>query len=66
LVQDNADSIRAILGPVDHGRASDSSSSSGCGCTVGKRRVHTNVAMLFSAAAMLLLARTLRRRRARA
>jgi hypothetical protein len=58
-----------MLGPVDHGRATDGnydSSSNGCGCTVGKRRVHTNIAMLFGAAAMLLAARTLRRRRARA
>ncbi len=62
LVQDNAAAITAALGPVDYGRAT-SNSSSGCGCTVGRRRVQTNVAMLFVAAAMLLCARTLRRRR---
>ncbi|HEY1586212.1 MAG TPA: hypothetical protein VGH63_11040, partial [Polyangia bacterium] len=62
LVQDNTQAITAALGPVDHGRAT-SNSSSGCGCTVGRRRVQTNVAMLFVAAGMLLLARTLRRRR---
>ena len=66
LVQDNTATIRAALGPVDHGRASSATSSansSGCGCTVGRRRVHTNVAMLFAAAGMLIVARTLRRRR---
>ncbi|HEY2748786.1 MAG TPA: DUF2330 domain-containing protein [Polyangia bacterium] len=62
LVQDNTAAIEAALGPVDYGRAT-SNSSSGCGCTVGRRRVHTNVAMIFAAAAMLLLARALRRRR---
>jgi hypothetical protein len=61
LVQDNTAAITAALGPVDYGRAT--SNSSGCGCTVGRRRVHTNVAMLFAAAGMLIVARTLRRRR---
>ena len=71
LVQDNAAAIAAALGPVDHGRssatgggaASDGSSSSGCGCTVGKRRVHTNVAMLLALCAAALGVRSLRRRR---
>src|SRR5262249_20266667 len=65
-VQDNTDVIRTALGPVDYGRASSPSSgggSNGCGCTVGRRRVHTNVAMLFAASALLLCARMLRRRR---
>ena len=61
-----SDTIRAALGPVDHGHQPsphDDTSSSGCGCTVGKRRVHTNVAMLFALCAMALAMRSLRRRR---
>ncbi len=78
LVQDNSDAIRAALGPVDHGRASTStssssgcasdtsstgSSSSGCGCSVGKRRVHTDLAMLLVLCGAALGVRSLRRRR---
>ena len=65
-VTDNTQAIKAALGPVDHGHAANNSDdSSGCGCTIGRRRVQSNVAMLFSACAMLLVARTLRRRRRR-
>lgn len=70
LVQDNHDVIANKLGPVDHGQATSSSnphddtSSSGCGCTVGKKRVHTNVAMLLALCALALGVRSLRRRRA--
>lgn len=69
LVQDNHDVIAAKLGPVDHGQATspssphDDTSSSGCGCTVGKKRVHTNVAMLLALCALALGVRSLRRRR---
>ena len=63
LVQDNHDAIVAALGPVDHGRATSHDDSSGCGCTVGKRRMHTNVAMLLAVCAMALTVRSLRRRR---
>jgi len=63
LVQDNSDTIRAALGPVDHGhQTSPSDPSSGCGCTVGKRRVQTNVAVLFGLCAVGLAMRSLRRR----
>jgi hypothetical protein len=71
-VQDNYAVIRAALGAVDHGQATAPSpprqydsgdDSSGCGCTVGRHRVHANLAMLLAACAMLLAARTLRRRR---
>ncbi len=75
-VQDNGATITAALGPVDHGSqyappppsAPSSSSDSrggGCGCTVGRVRVHTNVAMLFALCAGALGVRSLRRRRAR-
>jgi hypothetical protein len=64
-VTDNTSAIRDALGPVDHGHATSSDDSSGCGCTVGRRRVQSNVAMLLSACAMLLVARALRRRRRR-
>lgn len=64
LVQDNSDSIRAMLGPVDHGhQTSPPNDSSGCGCTVGKRRVQTNVAVLFALCGLGLAMRSLRRRR---
>ena len=66
LVQDNHDVIAAALGPVDHGKATSPSandSSNGCGCTVGKRRLHTNVAVLLAFCAMALSVRSLRRRR---
>jgi hypothetical protein len=65
LVQDNHDAIVAALGPVDHGKATSPSAndSSGCGCSVGKRRMHTNVAMLLACCALALTVRSLRRRR---
>ncbi|HEX8953169.1 MAG TPA: DUF2330 domain-containing protein, partial [Polyangia bacterium] len=66
LVQDNTDTIRAALGPVDHGRAyspQNGSSSSGCGCTVGARRVRPNLAILLALSAAALGVRSLRRRR---
>ncbi|MCA1665013.1 MAG: DUF2330 domain-containing protein [Myxococcales bacterium] len=65
LVQDNSDQIRAALGPVDHGHQTSPSGdqSSGCGCTVGKRRVQTNVAVLFALCGAGLAMRSLRRRR---
>jgi hypothetical protein len=71
LVQDNTETIRTTLGVVDHGQATSPSSggggglqqSSGCGCTVGRMRVHTNVAMLFGLCALALGVRSLRRRR---
>ena len=68
LVQDNDATIRAALGPVDHGRAtspssSDSSSSSGCGCTVGKKRVRPNLALLLFMCGAAIGVRSLRRRR---
>ncbi|HEX6835761.1 MAG TPA: DUF2330 domain-containing protein [Polyangia bacterium] len=67
LVQDNDAAIRAALGPVDHGRAtspaSSDSSSSGCGCTVGKKRVRPNLALLLFMCAAAIGVRSLRRRR---
>jgi hypothetical protein len=67
LVQDNHDLIASKLGPVDHGHATSSGnsddSSSGCGCSVGKRRVHTNVAVLLLLCGAALGVRSLRRRR---
>ncbi|MGZ3441475.1 MAG: DUF2330 domain-containing protein, partial [Polyangia bacterium] len=71
LVQDNTATIRAALGVVDHGQATSPSSggggssnqSSGCGCTVGRMRVHTNVAMLLGLCALALRVRSLRRRK---
>ena len=62
-VTDNTKAIQDALGPVDYGHSTSSNDSAGCGCTVGRRRVQSNVAMLLSACAMLLVARTLRRRR---
>ena len=64
LVQDNSDTIRATLGPVDHGhQTSPPSDSGGCGCTVGKRRAQTNVAVLFALCVLGLAVRSLGRRR---
>ncbi len=64
LVQDNTETIRAALGPVDHGRATSASDSpSGCGCTVGHVRVRSNVVMLLLLCAAALGVRSLRRRR---
>ena len=68
LVQDNDAAIRAALGPVDHGRAtspssSDSSSSLGCGCTLGKRRVRPNLGLLLFMCGAAVGVRSLRRRR---
>lgn len=69
LVVDNSDTIRAALGPVDHGHATSPMSGgglgggSGGGCNVGKRRVPANVALLFTLCAAALTVRSLRRRR---
>ncbi|MCU1277528.1 MAG: hypothetical protein JWM53_1074, partial [bacterium] len=68
-VQDNTEAIRASLGIVDHGQATAPANppsdppSSGCGCTVGRMRVHSNVAMLLALCAVALGVRSLRRRR---
>jgi hypothetical protein len=70
LVQDNSDTIRTMLGPVDHGHdttptggQSSGGGGGGCGCSVAKRRVQTNVALLFVLAGGALAMRSLRRRR---
>jgi hypothetical protein len=67
-VQDNHDAIAAKLGTVSYGSMTDGSTSStsdghGCGCTVGRTRVHTNLAMLLVLCAGALGVRSLRRRR---
>ena len=68
LVQDNSAAIAAALGPVDHGRATAATATGGadhggCGCTVGRRSVRSNVAMLLASCVVALGVRSLRRRR---
>ena len=71
LVQDNDATIRAALGPVDHGQATSSSSgsssssdsSNGCGCSVGKKRMRPNLAILLFLCGAAIGVRSLRRRR---
>jgi mevalonate kinase len=59
-----------MLGPFDHGHdttptggQSSGGGGGGCGCSVAKRRVQTNVALLFVLAGGALAMRSLRRRR---
>jgi hypothetical protein len=66
LVQDNTDAIKAALGPVTHGLTTPREADSGCGCTVGRAAVRSNVALLFGVCVATLGVRALRRRRRRA